>query len=231
VDSPQGDLGDFKAFDISAWIAVDECIVVKESPFLQGRCQAEIPFLRADFRVMLVDDVIIGVEDGEVRIPLVQEEAKFRRDIVIKIGVSVQMVLGDVEHEGNMGPKRFDSFQLKTADLGHHVIACTPSCTIDQRVTDISSDEDVFIRLMEHISEQQRSGGLPVCPRYSDDGVPDESTGQFDLAYYLDAIGASRLEGLDVQGNSRADHDEVSVQKGSNPVLPEFGFYSQVPQH
>ncbi len=120
------------------------------------------------------------------------------------------MVLGDIEHEGDMGPEIMDPFQLKAADLGYYIIPFTPPGAVDQGVTHVSSHKYLLAGYLEHISQEDGCGGLPICSRYTDDGISDEAARQLNFAYDLDALFPSRRDGFDVEGNPRADDDQVA---------------------
>ncbi len=139
------------------------------------------------------------------------------------------MVLSDIEHESHMGPEFIDPFQLKATNFGYHVIPSIPPGTIDEGVPYISAHEDLLARCREHIPKEEGGGGFPICTRYPDDGISDESERQLNFAYDLDALFPSRHDGFYAERNPWTGYDQVAIQKGFNPVLAKLCPYIEIP--
>ena len=62
---------------------------------------------------------IIGIQHNAIAVQLIGKESHFRCRVLFKRSMAIQMVRREIQQDANVGTKRFDVFELKTAHLRH----------------------------------------------------------------------------------------------------------------
>ncbi|MGD0782689.1 MAG: hypothetical protein ABSA30_07505, partial [Candidatus Aminicenantales bacterium] len=132
------------------------------------------------------------------------------------------MVLGNVEHGGDVDLEALDVFKLEAADFYDvEVVRTAVADEGQQGHADVAGQEGPPSALDQDLVGQGGGRRFPVCPGDADQGPLEEPVGQLDLGQ----DGHTRLPGrLDFGqlGNARAGHDQIGGQECRRVVAAAF---------
>ena len=130
----------------------------------------------------------------------------------------VEMVLGDVEQDGDGRREALDVFELEARDLGDiDVVVAAPVDERDERRADVAGQMGPEPGLLEDPVDQGRRRRLAVRAGDADDPSPEEEIGQLDLGEDRDAPVAGGQD-LGEGRHAGARDDEVGLEEGLEPV-------------
>ena len=166
---------------------------------------------------------VVGVEDGEIILPLVIKDARFGVDVIRKRLVAIEMVGRDVQNHRDPGTKFNDRLQLKARYFKHG-----PGCRAglihktDGGRADIAAHQCGEPSGGNNFAGQRGGGGLAVGSGNSDDWAGKKLRGEFDFAdYRLSQV--ARLHQLRRIGRHTGAHDdEVLPTKRAVAVAAGF---------
>ena len=172
-----------------------------------------------------------SVDHSRVRFPLIHEQAPLGRGVGVKIRITVQMVLGDVEQNRYRGPEPLHGVELKTAhfqDQGVHGLR------IEQMPheggADVAAHKDPLARGDEHLSDELGGGGLAVGPGDGHHGGGDKTGGQLHFPDYGNAPVPGPIQGGRGMGDPGAQDNEVGPVKERLWVAAQGQVDPQLPQ-
>jgi hypothetical protein len=192
---------------------------------------AEEENLRFDPVRELEGQGIVGVEHGKILLPLVLKDPALGLAVGLEAGITVQVVLGDIQEDGNLRPELLDPFQLVAAELDHRpFLFLETGHEANQRVADVSAHKSPLPPVMEHRSDHRGGGGLAVGPGDAHRGPAQEAKGQFDLADHRNSLSPRLIQLLQAQRDPGADDDQFGPQKEGDRVPSHLPFHRKPSQ-
>ena len=157
-------------------------------------------------------DVVIGIEDGAVARPLPEHEVHLRVDILLHIGVPIQMVGRDVRHHRHLRrlphPRQLEAGQfhdggILRADLLH---------IRQQRAPDVPADEGAHACGIQQPGDDRGGGGLAVGAGHGVDRRLAQVEEQLHLGRDAQPARPRLFELRQVRLHARRAQDQVAVQ-------------------
>ena len=106
---------------------------------------------------------IVGIQDGQVALPLMGKDVDLRGDVGVHTRMAVQVVGGDVQDGGNRRTVR-QGLQLKAAHLQNHpLVGSYLTDLFDQGRPDIAAHVHRQPRAPQHLPGQRRRRGLSAA--------------------------------------------------------------------
>ena len=180
---------------------------------------------------LLDDGVVVPVNEAVLR-RLVLCDAHLGVGIVLKlIVVAVQMVGGDVQQDGNVGPEVVHIVELKTAQLYDVILMWVFGHLQSQASAYVSGQSGIISGLLEDVVYQAGGGGLAIAARYAYHLRVCVSSRKFYLADDVCALLHELLYHGSLLGNARTLYHLVGVQNLFFRVMALLPFYVMVVKH
>ena len=126
---------------------------------------------------------VVEVHQGEVGGRLVLEDAQLGVDVARVAAVPVDVVLGEVEQHGDVGPEALDVLELEARQLGHHDrLGVDPAGQVGQRPAHVAGHFDRAAGVAQDLAGELGRRGLAVGPGDGDPAVGQKARGELDLA-------------------------------------------------
>ena len=166
---------------------------------------------------------IVGVENAEVVLVLLGEDALLGESVVLEGAVAIEVVGRDVEDDGDCGMELLGGFELEAGDFedGPGVVGAVVDQR-DDRDADVAADQRGQAGLLQDFADQRGGGGLAVGAGDGEDLALEEARGQFEFADDGPAEVAHLHQFGRVERHAGADDDEVLAAKGEQAVTAGF---------
>ena len=186
-----------------------------EDAVIEGAQPAEPEDARAGARGEGRRDGIVGVEHRAVRLGLVGEDPRLGLDVALDRSVPVEVIGGDVEHDGHPRPQELDRLELKARRLRHdEAVGGEVQGVGGERGADIAAHEDGPHRSAHELAREGGRGRLAVGARDGDEIGFHDAPAELELADDGHAARAGGLEHGQLEGHPRTDDDQLGAFEG-----------------
>ena len=176
-------------------------------PSLAGCESTECPDLGADFLPEGGDSRIVPVQHGHVPRLLPGEDAPLERDVFLQAGVTIEMVLAQIEQHGDAGPERVGRLQLEGGDLeDRHVDGAAHQS--EGGLAEVSGGHRAQPRGSQHPLDQANGRRLAVGTGHRHDRDRERAEGELHVA-----PGPAGAVPVALSRNARTRHHQVEVRR------------------
>ena len=175
-------------------------------------------------------DLVLVAQNGAAGLLLIQQDVALGVDVLLHILVMIQMVGGDVGHNGNVGAG-MHADELEAGKLHHsHILGGHLGQHGQQSCADVAAQMHLAAGRFVELGDQGRGGSLSVGAGHSHDLAGAEIKEQFHLAGHHCACGHGILQGLfKVAHKARCAHDDVLTLEAVQIVLAQAQVNAQLP--
>ncbi len=186
---------------------------------------------RSDATAARHDRRVIGVDDCPIGRLLVRKDARFRRRVRLDGWMPIEMVGGEVEPQRDPWTEPDGRLELKAAHLDDvHRLRRGAFDLHAQRHPDVSADQDVASRLLEHPAEQRCRRRFSFRAGDRHDRTLHPTRGELELADDLCTVLSRRFEHRLLGRHSRTDHHQVGLLEGRGRVAARFEGHAGITQ-
>ncbi|OAV74510.1 hypothetical protein Barb7_01987 [Bacteroidales bacterium Barb7] len=169
------------------------------------------------------DDGVVIPEDESIGVGLVLEDAEFGVRIVLHLVIiSVQMVGGDIQQDGDVGFEVVHIVQLKAAQLNHINCVRVFRHLQGKAVAYVSGKTNVRTRLLQYMIDEHGGGCFAVASGDANHLRAGISSGKFNLGYNRNAFFFQPLDNGSLVGDTGTFNYFISIQYSRFRMLPLF---------
>jgi hypothetical protein len=174
---------------------------------------------------------IIGVEHRAVCFRLILENACFGSAICFQRVVPVQVVGCEIQEHADVGAKRFDQLQLKTAQLHNRDSAVAALFHArNQGSADIPGENGGKTGVLQNVFDQGRRRRFPVRAGDPDQASAKKTVRQLHLAPDGDALGARRLQQRRIGGHAGTRNNQVLFEESIFTMATQLQPHARDPE-
>ena len=177
------------------------------------------------------DGIVVPI-DERIVCRHVLNDAELGVDVVLHAEVvTVEVVGGDVEQDGDVGLETVHVVELERAELDDVDLVGLLCHLEGERVADVASQTSVYARLLEDVVYERGGSGLSVAARYAHHLGVGVTACKLDLADDVDALGHGFLDHRCLLGYARTLYDLVGSEDALLAVVLLLPLYVVVVEH